>query len=72
MGRNKDYWVPGNRKNFCQEKMPYKLIARDRIFCEGTEAECQSCLTNISMMMDIFSTDYDLEEFLIVSTCDEV
>jgi len=46
--------------------MPYKLIARDRIFCEGTEAECQLCLTNISMMMDIFSTDFSVEEFVIV------
>lgn len=52
--------------------MNYKLIARDRTFCEGTLAECQSCLSNISMMMDIFSTDFKVEEFLIVSVCDEV
>jgi len=52
--------------------MQYRLIARDRIFCEGTLAECQSCLTNMSMMMDIFTTDFQIEEFLIVSTCDEV
>jgi len=52
--------------------MPYKLIARDRIFCEGTEAECQEELTNISMMMDIFTTYFQIEEFLIVNDCDEM
>lgn len=50
--------------------MTYKLIARDRIFCEGTEAECQKCFTNISMMMDIFTTDFKVEEFLIVEVSD--
>lgn len=50
--------------------MVYKLIARDRTFCEGTEDECQACLTNISMMMDIFCTDFDVDEFLIVSDSD--
>ena len=45
--------------------MSYRLIARDRIFCEGTMAECQKTLSDISMMMDIFSTDFEVEEFVI-------
>ena len=47
--------------------MNYKLIARDRIFCEGTLSECQKCLTDISIMADIVDTDYKIEEFLIIA-----
>ena len=47
--------------------MRYKLIARDRIFCEGTLSECQKCLTDISIMADIVDTDYKIEEFMIVN-----
>jgi len=55
------------RKKFSQEKMSYRLIARDRIFCEGTLAECQDALTGISNMISAgFSTSFQLEEFLIV------
>lgn len=42
-----------------------KLTARDRTFCEGTMAQCQKALSDISMMMDIFSTDFEVEEFVI-------
>jgi len=45
--------------------MIHRLIARDRIFCEGTMAECQKALSDISIMMDIFSTDFEIEEFVI-------
>jgi hypothetical protein len=46
--------------------MVYKLIARDRVFCEGTLSECQKCLTGISHMISAgFSTDFHVEEFLI-------
>ena len=50
--------------------MNYKLIARDRTFCEGTLAECQKALTDISIMTDIVATDFEVEEFLIVSDCE--
>lgn len=47
--------------------MEYKLIARDRIFCEGSLADCQECLTGISNMINAgFSTDFQIEEFLII------
>lgn len=46
--------------------MNCKLTARDRTFCEGTMAECQKALSDISMMMDIISVDYQIEEFVIV------
>lgn len=46
--------------------MVYKLIARDRIFCEGTLSECEKCLTDISIMSDIVDTDFQVEEFLII------
>lgn len=47
--------------------MDYKLIARDRVFCEGTLAECQKTLTGISHMISAgFSTSFQLEEFLII------
>lgn len=50
--------------------MEYKLIARDRVFCEGTLNECQKCLTGISQMISAgLSTDFHVEEFVIV--CDE-
>jgi hypothetical protein len=52
--------------------MIHRLIARDRIFCEGTMAECQKALTDISIMMDIFSTDFAIEEFVIVVKNDEL
>jgi hypothetical protein len=46
--------------------MVYKLIARDRVFCEGTLSECQKCLTGISQMISAgFSTDFQVQEFLI-------
>jgi hypothetical protein len=43
-----------------------RLTARDRTFCEGTMAQCQKALSDISMMMDIVSIDYAIEEFVIV------
>ena len=47
--------------------MPYRLIARDRVFCEGTLSECQKTLTGISQMMSAgLSTDFQIEEFLIM------
>lgn len=49
--------------------MAYKLIARDRVFCEGTLAECQKTLTGISHMISAgLSTSFDVEEFVIIST----
>ena len=47
--------------------MEYKLIARDKVFCEGTIAECQKTLKNISIMLDIISTDFDIKDFVIIS-----
>jgi hypothetical protein len=53
--------------------MPYKLIARDRVFCEGTLNECQKTLTGISQMIHAgLSTNFQVEEFLIVTDCEEV
>jgi hypothetical protein len=47
--------------------MDYKLIARDRVFCEGTLSECQKTLTGISQMISAgLSTDFQIEEFLIM------
>jgi hypothetical protein len=47
--------------------MDYKLIARDRVFCEGTLSECQKTLTGISQMIHAgLSTDFQVEEFLIM------
>jgi hypothetical protein len=52
--------------------MPYKLIARDRVFCEGSLSECRKCLTGISQMMSAgLSTDFQVEEFLIVIDWEE-
>ena len=52
--------------------MNYKLIARDRVFCEGTLSECQKTLTGISQMMSAgLSTDFQVQEFLIVNTCEK-
>jgi hypothetical protein len=49
--------------------MSYKLIARGRVFCEGTLSECQKTLTGISQMISAgFSTDFQVEEFLIITT----
>lgn len=47
--------------------MVYRLIARDRVFCEGTLSECQKCLTGISQMIHAgLSTDFQVKEFLIM------
>lgn len=47
--------------------MVYKLIARDRVFCEGTMSECRKCLTGISQMIHAgLSTDFQVEEFVII------
>lgn len=47
--------------------MTYRLIARDRIFCEGSLNECQECLTELSKMIRAgLSTEIQLEEFLII------
>lgn len=52
--------------------MPYRLIARDRVFCEGTLSECQTFLTGITQMISAgFSTDFQVKEFLIVNDCEE-
>jgi hypothetical protein len=54
-------------KKFSQKKMVYKLIARDRVFCEGTMSECRKCLTGISQMISAgLSTNFQVEEFVIV------
>jgi hypothetical protein len=51
--------------------MVYKLIARDRVFCEGELAQCQETLTGIHNMISAgLSTDFQVEDFLIVS-CEE-
>jgi hypothetical protein len=51
--------------------MDYRLIARDRVFCEGTLSECQKTLTGIAQMISAgLSTDFSVEEFLIVSNCE--
>lgn len=48
--------------------MEYKLIARDKVFCEGTLRECQKTLTGISQMIHAgLSTDFQVEEFLIIT-----
>ncbi len=47
--------------------MVYKLIARDRVFCEGELAQCQETLTGIHNMISAgFSTDFQVEDFLII------
>lgn len=47
--------------------MDYKLIARERVFCEGSLAECQKTLTEISQMISAgLTTDFQIEDFLIV------
>lgn len=47
--------------------MVYKLIARDRVFCEGTFSECEKTFTGISQMISAgFSTEFQVEEFIIV------
>lgn len=48
--------------------MAYRLIARDRVFCEGTLSECQKTLTGISQMIHAgLSTDFQIEEFSIIT-----
>lgn len=45
----------------------YRLIARDRVFCEGTLIECQKTLTGISQMIHAgLSTNFSVEEFTII------
>lgn len=52
--------------------MNYKLVARDRVFCEGTLSECQKTLTGISQMIHAgLSTDFQIQEFLIVLDCED-
>lgn len=52
--------------------MTYRLIARNRIFCEGNLSECQKTLTGISRMISAgLSTDFKVNEFLIVRECNE-
>lgn len=52
--------------------MNYKLVARDRVFCEGTLSECQKTLTGISQMIHAgLSTDFQVQEFLIVLDCED-
>jgi hypothetical protein len=47
--------------------MTYRLIARDRVFCEGSFSECEKCLTGISQMICAgLSTDFQVEEFKIL------
>ena len=51
--------------------MTYRLTARDLIFCEGTLAECQDSLRQVSEMIRAgFSTDFTVEEFLIIDKGD--
>lgn len=46
--------------------MPYRLTARDRVFCEGTLAECQKQFTELSQMIHAgIKTDFQVEEFSI-------
>lgn len=74
MGGIKYTWVPLQEKNFPRVKMVYKLIARDRVFCEGTLSECEKALTGISQMISAgFSTDFQINEFSItdVRDCDD-
>jgi hypothetical protein len=46
--------------------MGYRLTARDRVFCEGTLAECQKSFTELSQMISAgINTDFQIEEFSI-------
>lgn len=46
--------------------MGYKLIARDRVFCEGSLSECQKQLTELSHMIHAgIKTDFEVSEFSI-------
>lgn len=48
--------------------MVYKLIARERVFCEGSLDECQKTLTEITQMISAgLTTDFQIEEFLILN-----
>lgn len=47
--------------------MVYKLIARERVFCEGSLDECQKTLTEISQMISAgLTTDFQVDEFMII------
>mgnify|MGYP003336924120 CR=1 FL=1 len=51
--------------------MNYKLIARDRVFFEGTLIDCQKTLKDISQMINAgLSTEIQVEEFFIVIDCE--
>ena len=53
--------------------MTYKLIARDRVFFEGTLRDCQKTLKDIAQMINAgLSTEIAVEEFLIVNNCEVV
>ena len=46
--------------------MGYKLIARDRVFCEGSLSECEKQLTELSHMIHAgIKTDFEVTEFMI-------
>jgi hypothetical protein len=47
--------------------MPYRLIAKDCVFCEGDLIQCQETLTNIHRMIHAgLSTDFQVEDFIII------
>ena len=46
--------------------MGYRLIARDRVFCEGSLSECEKQLTELSHMIHAgIKTDFEVTEFMI-------
>jgi hypothetical protein len=59
------------RKKFSLGKMVYRLIARDRTFCEGTYADCKKAFTGVSNMINAgFTTAFEISDFCIVN-CEE-
>jgi hypothetical protein len=51
--------------------MVYRLIARDRTFCEGTYADCKNAFTGVSNMINAgFTTAFEVSDFCIVN-CEE-
>jgi hypothetical protein len=73
-GRPQRYLDGTYIKKFSMKKMVYRLIARDRVFCEGDLAQCQGALTDIhNMICAGFSTDFQIEDFLIINceVCDD-
>ena len=51
--------------------MVYRLIARDRTFCEGTYADCKKAFTGVSNMINAgFTTAFEISDFCIVN-CEE-